>query len=132
MKIGIDLHGVITDDSPRWRAACHAWMVLGYEVYILTGSTRNDALTELYKLKMFQGSDYTNIVSVTDFLLSEKLPWQYDKHGRPSFDLKEWNSAKGRLAELLELDVHYDDTLEYAQYFKTTRFEHYTDAPPEY
>lgn len=132
MKIGVDLHGVITDDPLRWERVCRSWIINGDEVYILTGSTRVDALTELYKLGILQGRHYTNIVSVTDYLLSKGLSWQYDKHHRPSFDLKFWKSAKGELAEELELDIHYDDTLEYAEYFKgKTKFEHYTDAPSE-
>lgn len=129
MKVGIDLHGVITNNSIIWSETCQSLMVSGCEVHILTESTRADALTELCRLKMFQGQHYTNIVSVIDYLLSKKLALKDDKNDLPSFDIKKWNSAKGELAEELDLDVHYDDNLEYKKYFKRTKFEHYVNAP---
>lgn len=121
-KIGIDLHGVITHEPEKYKAFMLNMMEIGWEVYVLTGSTYKDAKAELGNLWFIQGKHYTNIVSVTDYLLSQKLPWEYDKHRRPWFDNEFWDRAKSDLAEELGLKVHYDDILRYKKYFKNTEF----------
>lgn len=121
-RIGVDLHGVITHDPEKYKIFMSNIMTLGFEVYVLTGSTFEDARKGLGKLRFIQSVHYTNIVSVTDYLLSRGLDWSYDKHHRPWFDNDIWDRAKAELAEKLQLKAHYDDTLRYKKYFKNTEF----------
>lgn len=121
-RIGVDLHGVITHEPEKYKIFMSNMISLGFEVYVLTGSTYQDARNELGQLRFIQGQHYTNIVSVTDYLLSQDRDWHYDKHHRPWFDNDTWDRTKGDLAEELGLKAHYDDTLRYKKYFKNTEF----------
>lgn len=124
MSISLDFHGVIDADPELYRQLAESVLAAGGRVYIISGALMKD----LERKVRLADISYTKLISVTDWLLERKLPYVLDVHGRPSFDLEVWNSAKGNIIRQLgkqgiHIAVHYDDTLAYEKYFPcTTRF----------
>lgn len=126
VKISIDLHGVIETDTKKFEAYAKELMEDGHEVYILTGSSYVDSISELAELK-FNLNYITEIISVTDYLLDKDVPWELDKWERPSFHPSVWWGAKGVIARERNIDFHIDDREEYEKTF-TTPFALYRDS----
>ncbi len=116
IKVSIDLHGVIDEDKEKWESFARDLYEDNNKVYILTGSSYNDALDDLNSL----GFDLTiieEIISTTDYLINEGYKWEYDKHNRPSFELPAWWGAKAELIKKYNIELHFDNESRYKGYF---------------
>lgn len=118
MKISIDLHGTLDKDPKGFSEYIDELAHDGHQVYILTGSTYTDAISELAELKLNLGN-ITEIKSVTDYLLKKQIPWENDKHGRPIFDESVWYGAKAAIARSEGFDLHIDDCIKFEKTFTT-------------
>jgi hypothetical protein len=118
MKIGLDVHKVI-DKYPRlFSLATHKWLDLGWEIHIVTGQERSVVEPELHGLNVV----FTHFFSIVDYHLEVGTEmWDDDPRGSGWWMHKEdWLPSKGRYARQAGLDVHYDDSIEYAQFFPDT------------
>jgi len=123
MNISIDLHGVIDKDSEMFNEYTKELIEDGNNVFILTGSSYVDAISELAELK-FNLNYITEIISVTDYLLDKNVPYEFDNYGRPSFHPTIWWGTKSQIARKMSIDLHIDDRLEFLVTF-TTPFMYY-------
>lgn len=121
MKIGIDLHAVITFDEKFFSEFSHAIVKSGGEIHVMTGSMITDKVID--ELKNY-GINYTHLFSIADYYKSKPdvVVW-YDEQGRPWVSDELWNKAKGSYAQEQGLDLVLDDTEEYGKHF-TTSFAH--------
>ena len=118
MNVSLDLHGVITADPIGFEEYAKELIEYGHKVYILTGASYIDAISELTGLK-FNLNYVTEIISVTDHLLEKDVPWEYDQYNRPSFHESVWWGCKGSIARKKNIDLHIDDSSDFKKYFTT-------------
>lgn len=118
MNISLDLHGVIDADPKGFEEYVKELKEKGHNVFILTGSSYTDAISELAELK-FNLNYVTEIISITDYLLDKKVSWEYDQHNRPSFHESVWWACKGVVARERNIDLHTDDCIKFEKYFTT-------------
>ena len=116
MKIGIDIHGVITS-NPKFFAKFTKMLIdNGHEVHILTGPK----FKKVEKLLIQNKIKYTHFFSIVEEqerLGTTQIVW--DKKGDPFMDFHIWDQAKAKYAKKNKLDLHIDDSPKYAEYFKT-------------
>jgi len=128
LTYGIDIHGTLADKQPDGsqepstlfpllKPLMKAWVEQGEMVYILSGPTREVIKAELEALGLERGVHYNEVISVVDYLrfvaevsMEERSPGHWwtlpgDEHL--------WDEAKGKLAELHNIDIVVDDQIEY-------------------
>ena len=116
MKIGLDIHGVITK-NPTLFAKLTSYLILhNHEVHILTGVEDSDRVRlELSKY----GIAYTDFFSITTYHKSIGTPMKF-KDGNPSqpiIDDELWNITKAHHCCAVGIDLHIDDSSIYGKYF---------------
>jgi hypothetical protein len=116
LKLGLDIHGVITDDPEFFSKLTHLLVQGGHEVHILTGHHGNDRIFN--KLKLYNVA-YTHFFSIADYRKEQGVHVTYDEEGKPWLAEGLWNSAKSEYANKHKLDIHIDDTPVYGEYFIT-------------
>ena len=116
MKIGLDIHGVIDSDPAFFSEFTKSMRYIGNEIHILTGqedSHKLRAQLKNWKIK------YDHLFSISSSLIEYGYIVKRDKNGNPWFDDELWNSAKGHYCEIMKIDLHFDDSPEYFEYFET-------------
>lgn len=119
-KIGLDCHGVI-DATPGFFSTMGELFVRnGHQVHIITGASITEKFIKyLTENKMYKGIHYTHLFSITDHLLKNNIHVTWEDSENPWFDEKIWNSTKADYCRTHKIDMHFDDTSVYAQYFTT-------------
>ena len=119
MKIGIDIHGVL-DSHPFFKEMARLFVAGGHEVHIITGAQFNDRVKAKFKkLGMEKGVNYTHYFSIAEHLIANGINVDWEDSENPWFDEKSWNTAKADYCRTQGIDMHFDDTSVYAQYFTT-------------
>lgn len=116
-KIGIDLHGVITDMPAFFSFFTKAMIGAGAEIHIITGGATDD------DKKLLDEHDirYTHFFSIVDYH-RQKGTETFGKHPKYGFDMisdEEWDKTKGDYCREHNITLHIDDTLIYNNYFTT-------------
>jgi hypothetical protein len=132
-RIGIDLHGVISDLPEFFSFFTDALINAGAEVHIITGgvSDEDKKLLKDYNIK------YTHFFSIIDYHREMGTPTS-GKHPKYGFDMisdEEWDKTKGEYCRINQIDLHIDDTLIYNNYFTTPfcrLWSHNNHAKPEH
>lgn len=133
-KLGLDIHGVL-DANPEFFIK-QAMSVLdeGGEVHIMTGLPYTPQAEDfLYELN--KGFKYwTHYWSIIDELVKQDAPRYKDVDGRLwFFDDELWDKQKGIYCKANNIDLIYDDTIEYRKYMpETTSFMLYSHNPVEH
>jgi hypothetical protein len=119
-KIGLDVHGVITEHPEFLANQAKKIVEAGHQVHIMTGSRLGAKLEEQLLSYGFQkGIHYTHFFSITDHLIETGVEVTF-KDGMPFADALPWNMAKGEYAILNELDCLWDDSPVYGRYMPET------------
>jgi len=116
MKVGIDIHGIITEAPEFFSLMSKLLIEAGHEVYIITGASITKKITN--KLEKHNIS-YTKLLSITDYLLSKEVDVRYEDADNPWFADEVWNEAKSILCRNHDIDFHMDDSDVYGDYFTT-------------
>lgn len=116
-KIGLDLHGVVTDMPEFFSFFTKAMISAGAEVHIITGGATEDdkKLLEEYDIR------YTHFFSIVDHHRKIGTP-TFGKHPKYGFDMisdEEWDKTKADYCREYNITLHIDDTLIYNNYFTT-------------
>lgn len=115
-KFGFDIHGVLDDLPETFLALNRALYDAGHEIHIITGITAGkEVLQELLDI----GIRWHRFFSIVDYHKSIGTPIEYGKDGLPWLDRELWNKTKGEYCKRVGIDMHFDDTGEYEQYFHT-------------
>lgn len=116
MKVGLDIHEVIDKFPEIFIPLTEKWVNRGDEVHILTGQSLDEVKSNL------QDIHYTHFFSIVDH--HKKIGtsmWNDDPRGKGWWmDRDVWMRTKGQYAKGSGLDIHFDDSLEYAEYFPST------------
>ena len=93
----------------------------GGEVHIITVSTTKRAVEELEEFGLAKGSHFTHVQGLPDYLnMKGKVPVGFNERFQNNeFSDLDWNSAKAQYCRENNIDLHFDDTIEYGDYFTT-------------
>lgn len=114
IKVGIDFHGVISNDYEFFREFCNYISSLGNEIHILTGASEEDVIRILKKY----GIHYDYIYSMFDYYKSIGNI-EIFSDGRFYVPEEDWDEAKAIYCEEHNIDIHIDDTSQYGNHFHT-------------
>ena len=116
MKLGIDVHGIISRDPLFFSELSKIFIREGHQIHIITGR-RVTPLLKAYldSYKIY----YTRIFSIIDYHLSIGTKVTYKDPDNPWIDQDLWNKAKAEYCEQEKIDFHIDDSEVYGNYFKT-------------
>ena len=115
MKLGIDIHGTL-DHNPQ----LFLDLIKGSnweEIHIITGVPITDKVIEEL-LGYNDGIQFWDtLVSIEDNLKKTSKPLGINEKGRYIWDEDLWDSFKGSYCFNNGIDIHFDDTPRYGQYF---------------
>ncbi len=114
LKIGIDYHGVITDNPAFFREFNTLALQKGIRIYILSGGRK----AEIQKYLLAQKIPYSEIFSILDFYDAQhKVSFLADGSFKVDDDL--WNKAKAQFCLKEGIAFHIDDSPLYGETFET-------------
>jgi hypothetical protein len=121
MKIGIDLHGVITRYPDLFLDLARAHLSWGNEIHIITGAPSEKALPELHA-HGFTEKCYSHFFSIVDYHKRIGTPmWTNDK-GTWEMDRETWWASKALYWKQEGINIHYDDSAGYNRYENSVTF----------
>jgi len=116
MKIGIDLHGVVTDRPEFFKEFTKMLVDNGHEVHIITGPFLGERLyAEIKKYDL----SYTHLFSIASYHQEIGTPMTFDAKGNPFLNEYLWDKTKGEYCLKHNIDLHFDDSDAYGYFFKT-------------
>ena len=112
IKIGCDIHGVISQYPSLFKDLSRKWTENGHEIHIITGQEWDKVKHKVSAA----GIVYSNHFSIVDYHLALKdvETWR-DSKNTVWMAEEIWNSSKGQYAYREHIDIHFDDNY---QYFK--------------
>ena len=123
MKIGIDIHGVLDKEPTFFAELTNILWTAGHEVHIITGVTvnpENRIGKETLKFLEDLNIAYTHLFSIVDYHKSIGTEIEYpDGSDNPWMDGELWDRTKADYCEKHKIDMMFDDTRRYGNYFKT-------------
>jgi len=129
MRLGLDLHGVISDMPEFFSFLTNAVMRAGGEVHIITGGATIDdkRLLERYNIR------YTHLFSIVDHHkeIGTPVSGKHPKHGFDMISDEEWDKTKADYCRKNNIDLHIDDTLIYNNFFTTPFCRLWTHTHPK-
>ena len=116
MRIGVDVHGVITHDPEGFKKFLEAQMA-GNLIYIVSGPPAEDVTRELESYGIHEGEHYYKVLSVIDYLKETGQKVWEDPPGSGHWWAGEevWWGAKSMIARKYVLDIIIDDQERYSQ-----------------
>ncbi len=112
LKVGLDIHGVITDDPDKYRLLAETIIRGGGEIHILSGSAIPNLKKELEKYKI----PFTHIFSITTHHedLGAKVEWI---KGLPYMADELWDPTKAEYCKKHGVHFMIDDSPIYEIFF---------------
>jgi hypothetical protein len=118
-KLGLDIHGVITDDTEALRVLACAVMSFGCEVHIISGPPITVIKQELEQLGFKENIHYSHIFSIVDHHISAGTHVTWDERGHAWTDEYTWDKTKADYCLRTGINLHIDDSDQYGYFFKT-------------
>lgn len=112
MKIGLDIHGVISKYPEFFLRFAKMHLLWGNEIHIITGSPKENAIKKLESFG-FSTDYYTKIFSIVDHHRRKGTKMWKNKNGSWEMDEKIWWNSKAIYWKTEKIDVHYDDSEKY-------------------
>jgi len=116
MKIGLDVHGVINKFPLEMKEFAQTEISNGNEIHIITGQERNSVESLVKRLEV----PYTGFFSIVDYHLSIGTQMWKDHKDTWWMDGNPWVRTKGDYCRREGIDLHIDNSLEYAEFMPDT------------
>lgn len=116
MKLGLDIHGVITANSNLFARLSSLAVLRGYEVHILTGAMLTDSKIE--ELRRYE-VEWTHLFSIADYHKKLGTDMTFTDPENPWIEHCLWDKTKANYCADHEISFHIDDTQRYGEHFKT-------------
>ncbi len=114
-KIGIDLHGVLSDYPEKFMSVLEKSCKI-YEVHILSGPPHHEVLDELHDLGYRRGIHFDFTFSVVEHLsLNNIKMWKDENSDWWSTD-DNWWAAKGNYCKEKGIELLIDNSIKYKDY----------------
>lgn len=120
MRVGLDIHGCIDRFPEKFMHLSNNLMLNGHSVHIITGQPWKEVKHKVEEAKI----SYSHHFSIVDYhrKVKDTKMWQ-DEKKTFWMDEKVWLRSKGEYCRREKIDVHFDDSYEYAEYMpETTTF----------
>ena len=132
--IGLDMHGVITEDPVFFSDLACMLIDHDNEVHIVTGREDCDELQdELRECNMINdgGKLYSSILSITTYQKDQGVPIAYldGRLSQPMMDPSIWNPTKAMLCATAGVDIMIDDSTIYEPFFQEIKTQYITYTP---
>ena len=114
LRIGIDFHGVISENPTYFRDFSAVAYERGHTIYVISGGPYSVEKSFLD----FWGIKYTEIFSMLDYF-ARRGQVEYFANGNFKVPDCLWDEIKGKFCRDNEIDIHIDDTLQYGKNFST-------------
>ena len=116
LKIGLDIHGVIDRYPLHFKWLSGQWKKNGHEVHIVTGQEWENCKEDCKNIK------YVDHFSIVDYHLENVETEMWRERGKNGvegwwMDREVWLKSKGEYARNVGLDIHFDDSFEYFEWF---------------
>lgn len=119
IKIGLDFHGVITKHPAFFSEFTNKALNNGFEIHIITGGPQKVVADYLAEYNIV----YTELFAILDFYDAQHVVKHF-ANGEFKVPDKLWNSTKAEYCIARGINIHIDDSTQYAKWF-TTPFCHY-------
>lgn len=118
MKIGLDIHNCIDLYPEIFRVLSKEWDSKGHRIYIITGQEWHNVKHKVDDA----GVTYHEHFSIVDYHLATGTKmWQKNNHWW--MEEKTWFQSKGMFCKSEGIDIHFDDSFQYAEFMpQTTSF----------
>ena len=117
MKLGLDFHGVITDNNNFFKLLASTIMATGGEVHIITGARYDTFERQCKELDVYV--PYTNFFSISDYHIDIGTPVDLTDTGFPKMDTMIWDKTKANYCREHGIDLMIDDSPHYGKHFTT-------------
>ena len=114
IRIGLDFHGVITDNPSYFKDFCDGALSRGWEVHIITGGPRAKVAAQLQEW----GIRYSCLFAIFDFY-KRKGQAEIYANGEFKIDKQLWDTAKSKYCRRNNITLQIDDSKVYQQGFST-------------
>lgn len=114
LKIGLDFHGVITEEPAYFKEFTDAAVARGHQIYIITGGPE-EAVQKF--LQSWEICCY-KLFTILDYYAKRDMV-TYDQDGNFKVDDDLWNTAKAKFCRQYQIDIHIDNSALYGKYFTT-------------
>lgn len=114
IKIGLDFHGVVSLRPQYFAGFSRIVLSRGYELHIITGGPA-EVVAKMLKEWHIR---YTRLFAILDYY-DAKGEVEYFDNGEFKVPEKLWNSAKAEYCMAKGINIHIDDSQQYAQWFMT-------------
>ena len=113
LRIGIDFHGVITDNPLFFSDFARLAIKKGHKIHIISGGS----YSELQDFLQQNDIPYTRIFSLLDYFEKRGLV----KYEKTEFTVDDdlWDKAKAEYCRIHKINIQIDDTPRYANAFST-------------
>lgn len=116
MNIGLDIHGVIDRHPEIFSNLSRHWASLGHVIHIITGQSWETAVHKVEKANIVYHHHY----SIVDYHKQSKdVKMWSDENGWWMPD-EDWNKSKGIYCKEANINIHFDDELQYAKHMPDT------------
>lgn len=119
IKIGLDFHGVITKRPEYFAVFTKEALQQGIEIHIITGGPEKFVADYLNEHDIA----YSKLFAILDFYDAQHVVRHF-ANGEFKVPDKMWNSTKAEYCITKGINIHIDDSTQYAKWF-TTPFCHY-------
>lgn len=116
MKVGFDIHGCIDLYPEQFKTLSEQLISGGHEVHIITGQEWCNVKNKVEQA----GISFTHHFSIVDYHKTVNTKMWQDTRGTWWMDQEVWVRSKGNYIYRWELDIHFDDSYEYAQFVPST------------
>lgn len=129
MKLGLDVHGVITKNPTLFAKLTSGLILRNHTVHILTGVEDGDRI----RLELANyGITYTDFFSITSEhkRLGTHMIFKNGDPNHPLIAPPKWDCTKANYCQQKMIDIHIDDSSVYGQYFEyiDTQYILYNDS----
>lgn len=118
MKYAFDIHGVLDKYEDYRELLRHLYKE--HAIYIISGQPLDDEIKDFLIGNMLVNS-YDHYFSIETELLKRGAPYEETENGKFFAD-EIWNPVKAEICAEHGINIMFDDTEVYAEYFKGTTF----------
>jgi len=134
VKLGLDLHGVITEDPEFFSALSSALLDHGHQVFVVTGREESEELHDELKACLMETDQieiYSSILSITTYQKKQGTPVHYlnGDPSQPMMDPKIWNATKAMLCATAGIHLMIDDSSLYEPSFQDIKTQYLVYTP---
>jgi len=119
MKLGLDFHGVMTDNNKLFYRLAQTIINGCGEVHIITGARKETFDRQYKELNSKLDIPYTHFFSISDYHIEKGTDVDMSDPNFPKMDSELWDKTKADYCREHDIDMMIDDSPHYGEHFTT-------------